>query len=107
MRRFSLLIFLFSAFFAGVYYFNKIHGYEEYRIKPLDALASKKKYFKININLANQREFDNLPGVGPKLAAVIVRYRDEHGSFKTIEALNDVPGIGDKKFAKLVSYLLV
>jgi competence protein ComEA len=52
---------------------------------------------KININYAGIEELDQLKGVGPSLAKKIIDYRKAKGRFKTIEELNNVPGIGDKK----------
>lgn len=48
----------------------------------------------ININTANQNELDDLPGIGITKALAIVTYRNEHGSFRKIEDLLNVPGIG-------------
>lgn len=50
----------------------------------------------ININTATAAELDALPGVGPVLAARIVDWRTEHGSFPTVDALDAVSGIGTK-----------
>jgi comEA protein len=105
MRKLALLIVLVSALFAGTYYFSKSKAFEEYRIKPLDKLASVKKFYKININLANVREFDNLPGVGPALAERIVENRERYGSFRGVEDITRVKGIGDKKMAKIREFL--
>ena len=43
----------------------------------------------------------DLPGIGPAMAANIIAYRQEHGSFSSIEELQKVKGIGPAKFAKL------
>lgn len=56
---------------------------------------------RIRINLASPTELENLPGVGPVLAARIASYRDENGSFAVVEDLLDVPGIGEGKLAGL------
>lgn len=48
----------------------------------------------ININLASTTELETLPRIGPMLAERIVAFRDEHGSFSSLDALLDVPGIG-------------
>lgn len=50
---------------------------------------------KLNINRATAAEFDSLPRIGPTLADRIVSFRDENGPFATIDALGNVPGIGD------------
>jgi len=49
---------------------------------------------RININSAASYELQMLPGIGPKTANAIVQYRQEHGSFASLEALADVKGIG-------------
>jgi len=53
---------------------------------------------KVNINTAGVDQLAELPGIGAKTAGAIVSYREEHGSFASIEQLMDVKGIGDKKF---------
>lgn len=51
----------------------------------------------VDVNAAEAAELDDLPGIGPTLAAAIVRHREQHGPFRTIDALLDVPGIGPAK----------
>lgn len=48
----------------------------------------------ININTASAEELTQLKGVGEKLAASIVAYREANGPFKTVEDLANVKGIG-------------
>ena len=62
---------------------------------------------KVNINLAGSSELQTLDGVGEATAAKIIAYREAHGSFKTIEELKNVSGIGDKKFEKLKDAIVV
>lgn len=50
----------------------------------------------VHINSASAAELEQLPGVGPKTAAAIVTYRDEHGPFTSVDHLEAVPGIGQK-----------
>ena len=57
----------------------------------------------ININKADVTALDKLDGIGAKKAEAIVSYRTQHGEFKALEDLKDVPGIGDKVFEKLKS----
>ncbi len=61
----------------------------------------------ININRASATELEQLPGIGPKLAARIVAYREEHGPFQRKEELLNVPGIGMKKFARIKDRITV
>lgn len=56
---------------------------------------------KININTASTDELITLHGIGPKIAAEIVNYREKHGKFKSIEDIKKVRGIGKKKFEKI------
>jgi comEA protein len=62
---------------------------------------------KVNINTASVEQLTTLPGVGPKLAARIVEYRQKSGSFHTTADLINVKGIGEKNFAKIETWLSV
>jgi competence protein ComEA len=48
----------------------------------------------VNINTAAEAQLEELPGIGPVLAQRIIDYRTEHGPFPTVDALDDVSGIG-------------
>ena len=49
----------------------------------------------VNVNTANAEEIAKaLYGIGPYKAEAIVRYRQEHGKFKSVQALKKVRGIG-------------
>ncbi len=56
---------------------------------------------KININKASKEELNTLPGIGESTAEKIINYRKEHKSFKSIEELKEVKGIGDAKFEEI------
>jgi len=51
---------------------------------------------KVNINNASLEELAQLKRVGPKYAERIIEYRDNHGAFKQVQDLTNVPGIGPK-----------
>lgn len=55
----------------------------------------------IDINSADTALLQTLKGVGPKTAASIVSYRKENGSFRSVEELLKVKGIGPKKLDAL------
>jgi len=61
----------------------------------------------VDINHAPAGDLEALPGVGPVLAQRIFRYREDHGPFKTVEDLLDVPGIGEGKLAGLREALVL
>ena len=61
----------------------------------------------VNINTASASEFEALPGIGPKMAARIVEYRQKNGPFKKVEELMNVRGLGEKNFLKLKAQLTV
>lgn len=49
---------------------------------------------RLNPNTASLQELIDLPGIGPVLAKRIIDYRDAHGTFKTIDDLVVIQGIG-------------
>lgn len=51
----------------------------------------------VNINQASAMELEALPGVGPKLAQAIIQTRQEIGGFKSVNDLDQVPGIANKR----------
>ena len=61
----------------------------------------------VNLNTADAEALTALPGIGEELAARIVRYREEHGPFETVEALTEVSGIGQGKLAALEGLVTV
>jgi competence protein ComEA len=52
----------------------------------------------ININTASLAELEALPGIGKGLAARIIAYRDEYGSFRRPEHLMMVRGISARRY---------
>lgn len=49
---------------------------------------------RVNINRASIKDLMNLNGIGEKKAVAIVKYRNDHGKFRSIEQLTKVKGIG-------------
>ena len=60
---------------------------------------------KIGLNSATANDLATLPGIGSGRAAAIVAYRESHGPFASIDALNGVPGIGPATVDKLRPFL--
>jgi competence protein ComEA len=61
----------------------------------------------IDINTAGEAELDGLPGIGKALAQRIIDYRTTNGSFKAIEDLRNVKGIGPALFEKITPLITV
>jgi competence protein ComEA len=62
---------------------------------------------KVNLNTADAAMLDTLPKVGPVLAQRIVDWRKEHGSFKSVEELDAVDGVGPKMLEALLPLVTV
>ena len=61
----------------------------------------------VNINTASLEELMTLPGIGQTRAEAIVTYRQERGSFQTIEDIMKVDGIKEGSFEKLKEKITV
>ena len=62
---------------------------------------------RVNINTADAEVLATLPGIGPKRASAIVAYREENGPFPVVEALTDVPGIGEATLEGCIDLITV
>ena len=61
----------------------------------------------VNLNSASVTQLQTLPGIGASTAQRIVEYRQKNGSFKKIEELMNVRGVGEKNFLKLKAQISV
>ncbi len=61
----------------------------------------------VDLNFADSKLLQQLPGVGPQLADRIVSYRKIHGPFRRLEDLKEVHGIGDTTLERLLYHLIV
>jgi competence protein ComEA len=55
----------------------------------------------VSLNSATAEQLDTLDGVGPATASKILEYRRQHGGFRSIDDLGEIPGIGPKRLAAL------
>ena len=55
----------------------------------------------VSLNNATAEQLDTLDGVGPATAQKIIAWRTQHGGFRSVADLGQVPGIGPKKLAAL------
>lgn len=61
----------------------------------------------ININTASAEQLQTLPGIGTVIAQNIIEYRESHGSFSSIEEIQNVSRIGQKTFQKIKDKITV
>jgi competence ComEA-like helix-hairpin-helix protein len=61
----------------------------------------------ININTAQSAELQQVPGIGPSTAEKILQTRKSYGSFKTVDDLLSIRGIGPQRLEKMRKYLTV
>lgn len=59
----------------------------------------------LNINTATHAQLSALPGIGETLAGRIVTYRNNHGSFQSVEQLLNVDGIGTGKLNTILDMI--
>ncbi len=62
---------------------------------------------RIDINSANKDTLRKIKGIGKKLSKIIHEYKKTNGSFKSIEELKSIEGIGKNKFVQLKSRLKI
>lgn len=74
---------------------------------PSLSLQNSEQESLVNINKADQTELETLPNIGPKKAQEIIQYRENNGSFQSIEAIQNVPGIGPKTYESLKDLITV
>ena len=61
----------------------------------------------VDVNTASGALLERVAGVSPTVAANIVRYRDENGSFATRKELKKVPRLGPKAFEQAAGFLRI
>jgi len=61
----------------------------------------------VNINTANAKALEALPGIGETKAKAIVAHREKHGPFKTIEDVKKVSGVTAKDLEQMKGRITV
>jgi uncharacterized protein len=61
----------------------------------------------VDVNTASAALLTHIAGIGPKLAANIVAYRDANGPFKSRAALRKVTGLGPKAFEQAAGFMRI
>jgi len=77
--------------------------------KPIDEIQPSKtyaaRYSIIDVNTADTTAFISLPGIGSKLAARIITFREKLGGFYSVEQIGEIYGLPDSTFQKIKQYL--
>jgi competence protein ComEA len=68
---------------------------------PGTSAASTAAGAKPSLATATAEQLDEIDGIGPTLSERIIEYRTENGGFRSIDELQDVEGIGEKRFETL------
>ncbi len=76
-------------------------------IQPSRFIAKRKLLNPTAINLADTADWAKLPGIGNKLAARIVHFREKLGGFYAIQQVAETFGLPDSVFQKIKSALYV
>lgn len=61
----------------------------------------------LDLNLATAQDLQELPGIGPVLAGRIIDRREELGGFASVAQLQEVTGIGERRYLELVELVTV
>ena len=75
--------------------------YIKTKTERAEELKNEEKSTLVNINTADEKMLMTLPGIGESKARMIIAYREEHGSFSSIEDLKKIAGIKDGVFNKI------
>ena len=75
----------------------------------VSAIPAKKKppAAPVNLNTADSEQLQLVPGIGPATADKILQMRKAYGSFKSVDDLLAIRGIGPKRLEKMRKYLTV
>ncbi len=86
-------------------------GEKQFAANPIPAFKKNEmatplsKLKTIDINLGDTTAFISLPGIGCKLSARIVNFRDKLGGFYSIDQVGETYGLADTTFQKIKKYL--
>lgn len=100
-RRAIIFLFFLVLSGVGVSFAQKTHGCLKRVISPDPDLA------KINLNTADGTLLKTLPGVGDKLSARLISFREEQNGFRELEELKKIKGMNQAKYEKIKACLKI
>lgn len=81
------------------------NNYQQNNFDKPTYTKTEKKVAVVNINEADTSAFISLPGIGNKLAARIINFRDKLGGFYSIDQVGETYGLPDSTFQKIKASL--
>ena len=97
-----------STFFALLLGFGLMQASLSAQAEPIENQSAQTQTETVNINTADAEQLAaKLSGIGSVKASAIVAYRSENGLFVDAAQLMNVPGIGQKTFAKIKDRILL
>ncbi len=95
--------------FTGVHQIAEVYGLPDSTFQKIrkHLLLESGEVSRININSATTDELKSHPYIRWKVANAIVKYRETHGIYPSVEALQDNYAISDSLYLKLAPYLTV
>lgn len=72
-----------------------------YTAQPHAKPSFRKEHVTVDINTADSIEWEALPGIGIKLAARIIKFREALGGFNSVDQVREVYGIDDSLFSRI------
>ena len=103
----KVVIFSLALFCGFASYANSLSILNKIKPSTVSHTVKSEQEELVNINTATEEVLTSVKGIGPKQAQAIIAYREEHGSFKSVDDLNQVKGIGKKKLEKIKVFLTV
>lgn len=85
-----------------------VYGLKDSLFQQLkDRLACDGSTTKIDLNKASEQELQQHPYIGKKLALIFKNYRNQHGSFKSLEDIQNIVALDEISCKKISHYLKV
>lgn len=114
-RKVLAVLTLFLILGMGVRWYQKENSKVDLKVVPSQELDFVKQKFEenrlkkkqVDLNTATSQELEELPGIGPKLAQQIIRYRETVKTFSSPEEVLKIKGFGKARYENLRPYLLV
>lgn len=103
-----LLHAIFNGFSSGADYNGTPDGQGQCRFaSEMTAFQKMTLGMHISINLETLEGLTAVPGIGPGLARLIVRERNNRGRFKSLNEIKSIRGIGPVLYKRVSPYLIL